>query len=250
MKIPSILFPLIVLAATTPFASAQMIFNDNMESYPTATATSINDLPNSATSNPPFWSRNAYQGGGTPVTVTAGITGATGSRAATLSADFTGATDFWGAQLYSAANSGAGMASSYADLIFSFDIQTNTGQGFYLEFISFDSSFTPTGTYRKAFTPTVAGSFQTFSGNLGESGWAANPNGFSANNLVLNAANYSWSVEYSGEFGWTGAGNSLLVDQATFGVVPEPSVVGLLIVGGLFLAAASRKFARSSTTLS
>jgi fibronectin-binding autotransporter adhesin len=214
---------LMVMALCTRVASAQAIFDDDMESYTTATSTSINDFVNSAISDPQFWARNSYQGGGTTVNVTAGITGASGSRAAILEADFTGATDFWGAQLYSAANAGAGTALSFADLTYSFTIASSSGFGFYLNFNSFNSSFEATGTYRKAFTPTAAASFETISGNLAEGGWAANLFGLSANGLELNAANYSWSVEISGEFGWTGSNNSLLIDQATFAVLPQPS---------------------------
>lgn len=222
-------------------ASAQVIFNDNMESYPTANSTSTNDIANNVTSNPQFWSRNAYQGGGTQISVSAGISGITGSRAAILSADFTGATGFWGAQIYSRALPGSGVASSFADMTYGFTIQTNTGQGFWLEFISFDATFAVTGTYRKQFVPSAAANYQTFSGNLGETGWAANPNGFNSNPLVLNAANYSWSIEYSGEFGWTGAGNSLQVDQATLSVVPEPGSIALLLLGASVLLIVRRR---------
>ncbi len=206
----------------SPIAVAQMIFNDNMESYTTATATSINDLPNNSTSDPVFWARNSFQGEGS-VNATAGITGITGARAAILSADFSAATGFWGAQLFSAANAGAGTALSFADLTYSFTIASSSGSGFYLNFNSFNSLFEATGTYRKAFTPAAAENFETISGNLAEGGWAANPFGLSANGLELNAANYSWSVEISGEFGWTGSNNSLLIDQATFAVLPQPS---------------------------
>jgi hypothetical protein len=225
----------------SPIAVAQMIFNDNMESYTTATATSINDLPNNSTSDPVFWARNSFQGEGS-VNATAGITGITGARAAILEADFTGATDFWGAQLYSAANAGAGTALSFADLTYSFTIASSSGFGFYLNFNSFNSSFEATGTYRKAFTPTAAASFETISGNLAEGGWAANPFGLSANGLELNAANYSWSVEINGELGWTGSGNSLLIDQATFAVVPEPNVFGLVVLGSMILGLVRRRF--------
>jgi hypothetical protein len=231
----------LVLAAAVSTSTAQPIFNDNMESYPTATTTSVNDFANQATSNPAFWARNSFQGGGPTVNVTAGITGAPGSRAALLSADFSGATGFWGAQLFSNAVAGSGSAASYADLSYSYTVQSSSGFGFYLQFTSFDSSFNPTGSYRKSLFPTTAGVYQTFSGNLGEVGWAANPNGLSPNNLVLNAANYSWSVEYGGDLGWTAsAGNSLLVDQASFAVIPEPSSAILIGLSVFALALHSR----------
>lgn len=232
----------LVLAAAASTSTAQIIFSDDMESYTTATPTSVNDFGNQATSNPAFWARNSFQGGGTPVNVTAGITGATGSRAALLSADFTGATDFWGAQLFSNAVAGSGSAASYADLSYSYTVQSSSGFGFWLQFTSFDSSFNPTGSYRKSLFPTTAGAYETFAGNLGEVGWFANPNGLSSNNLVLNAANYSWSVEYGGEFGWTAsAGNSLLVDQATFTAVPEPSSAVLIGLSVFALALRRRR---------
>ena len=243
MKIPTRhLAPILLVVTSSSLVSAQTIFDDDMESYTSATATSINDLSNNSTSNPPFWSRNSFQDGGTAVSVSAGITGASGSRAAILSADFTGATGFWGAQLRSAASSSAGTASSFADLTYSFDIQTSAVNGFYLEFTSFDSNFAPTGTFRKSFTVVSAGVLETFSGNLGESGWAANPFGFSSDPLALGAPNYSWSVEYGSEFGWpAGAGNSLQVDQAKFGVVPEPSIASLLLGSICFVFAATRR---------
>lgn len=228
---------LLVFASTVSTSTAALfIVNDDMESYTTATTTSVNDFGNQATSNPVFWAWNSFQGAGTTVNVTVGITGATGSRAALLSADFTGATGFWGAQLFSNAVAGSGSAANYADLSYSYNVQSSSGFGFYLQFTSFDSSFNPTGSFRKSLFPTTAGVYETFAGNLGEVGWAANPNGLSSNNLVLNAANYSWSVEYGGDLGWTAStGNSLLVDQATFTVVPEPSSTVLIGVSVLAL---------------
>lgn len=234
MKTPQL--SLLIVACFTSLladnASAVAIFNDDMESYPTATTTSILNLANNVSSNPQFWSYDTFTDTGS-VTSAAGITGTTGTRAALLTANFSAATGgFWGAQLRSPAAAGGGSgATTNADFSFSLTLQASGAHSFFLNFISYNAGFSPTGSLRKQFTPTTAAAYETFSGNLGESGWASNPFAFSGATMDIAAPNFGWMVEIQSGGGWTqSAGNTIQVDQINFTAIPEPDSVALIVL--------------------
>lgn len=215
--------PLVFAAfALLTFAShGQVLIDDAMEGYPSATATSV--VSNAASSNPADWQTVVYSGSGS-VTATAGIGIANGNpgRAAVTNTNFSaGGSQYAGAILNSHAYVvPSTAANSLADFHFSIDLRGTQAASVIVEFLSFSvgaGGYSQlTGSMAKTFTLSAANAYQIFAGDLGQNGWAPESSKVSGAPLVLNAARYGWTVivQAEGSSGWGfDAGNVLNIDN-------------------------------------
>ena len=209
------------LALLTLAGHGQILIDEAMEGYLTATSSSV--VSNAASSNPAAWQTVVYSGSGS-VTATAGIGTANGNpgRAAVMNANFSaGGSAYAGAILNSHAYLiPATAATSFADFQFSIDLRGTQAASVIVEFLSFSvgtGGFSQlTGSMAKTFTLSTANAYQTFSGDLGQNGWAPDSSKVSGAPLVLNAPRYGWTViiqaEGSSNWGFD-AGNVLNIDN-------------------------------------
>ncbi len=205
------------LALLTLASRGQVLIDDAMEGYPTATATSV--VSNAASSNPASWQSVVFSASGA-VTATAGIGTANGKtgRAAVMSTNFSTAGNQWaGAILNSAAyTTPATLGTSLSNFQFTVDLRGTQASAVTVAFLSYSASAQLTGSMEKTFTLTAANTYQTFSGDLGQNGWAPDSSKLSGAPLVLNAPRYGWSVvvHAEGNSGWGfDAGNVLDIDN-------------------------------------
>ena len=208
------------LALLTLTGRGQVLISDAMEGYPTATATSV--VSNAASSNPASWQSVVFSASGA-VTVTAGIGTANGKtgKAAVMNTNFSAAGNQWaGAILNSAAyNAAATLGTSLSNFQFSVDLRGTQASAVTVAFLSYSASAQLTGSMEKTFTLTAANTYQTFSGDLGQNGWAPDSSKLSGAPLVLNAPRYGWSVvvHAEGNGGWGfDSGNVLDIDNVNF----------------------------------
>ena len=209
------------LALLTLASRGQVLIDDAMEGYPTATATSV--VSNAASSNPALWQSVVFSGSGS-VAATAGLGTANGKtgRAAVMNANFSAAgTQYAGAILNSNAYTvAATAATSLSDFRFSVDLRGTQAASVIVEFLSFSigaGGFSQlTGSMAKTFTLSAANTYQTFAGDLGQNGWEPDSSKLSGAPLVLNAPRYSWTIiiKAEGGSGWGfDAGNVLDIDN-------------------------------------
>jgi predicted esterase len=211
---------LAALALLTCLAHSQTLINDAMEGYPTATATSV--VSNAANSNPASWQTVVFSASGA-VTTTAGIGTANGKtgKAAVMNTNFSTAGNQWaGAILNSAAyNTPATLGTSLSNFQFTVDLRGSQAAAVTVAFLSYSASAQLTGSMEKTFTLTAANTYQTFSGDLGQNGWAPDSSKLAGASLVLNAPRYGWSVvvHAEGNGGWGfDSGNVLDIDNVNF----------------------------------
>ncbi|PAW74652.1 MAG: hypothetical protein B9S38_03140 [Verrucomicrobiia bacterium Tous-C4TDCM] len=196
---------LALLALLTLASRGQVLIDDAMEGYPTATATSV--VSNAATSNPASWQTVVFSASGA-VTATAGIGTANGKngRAAVMSMNFSTAGNQWaGAILNSAAyTTPATLGTSLSNFQFTVDLRGTQASAVTVAFLSYSASAQLTGSMEKTFALTAANTYQTFSGDLGQNGWAPDSSKLSGAPLVLNVPRYGWSVvvHAEGNSGW------------------------------------------------
>lgn len=208
---------LAALALLTHSGLSQALIDDAMEGYPTATATSV--VSNAASSNPASWQTVVFSASGT-VAATAGIGTANGKtgRAAVMNTNFSAAGNQWaGAILNSAAyTTPATLGTSLSNFQFSVDLRGTQASAVTVAFLSYSASAQLTGSMEKTFTLTAANTYQTFSGDLGQNGWAPDTSKLSGAPLVLDAPRYGWSVvlHAEGNGGWDfDSGNVLDIDN-------------------------------------
>ncbi len=208
------------LALLTLTGRGQVLISDAMEGYPAATATSV--VSNAANSNPASWQSVVFSASGA-VTATAGIGTANGKtgKAAVMNTNFSAAGNQWaGAILNSAAyNAAATLGTSLSNFQFSVDLRGTQASAVTVAFLSYSASAQLTGSMEKTFTLTAANTYQTFSGDLGQNGWAPDSSKLSGAPLVLNAPRYGWSVvvHAEGNGGWGfDSGNVLDIDNVNF----------------------------------
>ena len=209
---------LAVFAALTLGSLGQVLIDDHMEGYPTATSTSV--PPGAGTTDPAFWEAVVYRGTGS-VSATAGIGTANGNpgRAAVMNANFSAAGSFAGFILNSSAygnGTAATQGTALSNFQFSVDLRGSQAAQVTVVFLSVNASFALTGTMAKTFTLTAANTYQTFSGNLGEPGWAPDSSKAGGASLDLHAPYYGWSVliQAEGAGGWGfDSGNVLNIDN-------------------------------------
>jgi predicted esterase len=208
---------LAALALLTCLVHSQVLISDAMEGYPTATAASVASNPSS--SNPALWQTVVFSASGT-VTATAGIGTANGKtgRAAVMNTNFSTAGNQWaGAILNSAAyTTPATLGTSLSNFQFSIDLRGTQASAVTVAFLSYSPSAQLTGSMEKTFTLTAANTYQTFSGDLGQNGWAPDTSKLSGAPLVLDAPRYGWSVvvHAEGNGGWGfDSGNVLDIDN-------------------------------------
>ena len=191
---------LAALALLSIAGHAQVLINDAMESYATATATSV--VSNAASSNPASWQTVVFSGSGS-VALTAGIGTANGNsgRAAVMNSNFSAAgSSYAGAILNSHAYSTAAtLGTSLSNFQFSVDLRGSQAAAVTVEFLSYSASAQLTGSMAKTFTLSAANTYQTFSGDLSQNGWAPDSSKLSGAPLVLNAPRYGWTIIYHAE---------------------------------------------------
>jgi len=209
------------LAFLTIAAHGQVLIQDDMESYPGATTTSV--VGNAANSNPALWQTVVYSGSGS-VSTTAGIGNTNGNpgRAATMNANFSaGGSAYAGAILNSHAYQvAATQATSLSDFHFSIDLRGSQAASVIVEFLSFSvgaGGYSQlTGSMAKTFTLSAANTYQTISGDLGQNGWAPDSSKVSGAPLALNAPRYGWTIiiQAEGGSGWGfDSGNVIDIDK-------------------------------------
>ncbi len=204
-------------ALLTLTSQGQVLINDAMEGYPTATPTSV--VTNPASSNPASWQTVVFSQSGT-VGTTAGIGTANGKtgKAAVLNTNFATAGNQWaGAILSSSAyNTAATLGTSLSNFQFSVDLRGSQAGSVTVLFLSYSASAQLTGSMAKTFTLSAANAYQTFAGDLGQSGWAPDASKVSGTPLVMNAPRYGWQIiiHAEGNGGWGfDSGNVLDIDN-------------------------------------
>lgn len=243
-----------LLTSQTP-TNAQTLFDENSTTLTAdmaggANSTSILDNANNATSNPQYYSYSNYEGGGT-VSTTAGVI-AGPPPAFELNSDYSNATIYYGSQLFSpeenAVVSGTTSLSDYSFSVTSqfLDSLGSGGHSFLFEVLSYTADYSSiTGTIEKSFTLNSSGTYQTFSGTLGDSGFAPNSS-YGPNSLVLNAPHYQFEVE-TGAFGGFSAGADQILDvsdvnlTASEPAIPEPKTAFLLVISMILLMVAWKR---------
>ncbi len=208
---------LLVLTLLAPSIRAQVLISDAMETYTTATASSV--VSNAASSNPASWQTVVFSATGS-VTTAAGIGTANGrtGRAAVINTNFSTAGNPWaGAILNSAAyTTPATLGTALSNFQFSVDLRGTQAAAVTVQFLSYSTSAQLTGSMEKTFTLPAANTYQTFSGDLSQNGWAPDSSKLSGAPLILNAPRYGWSVvvHAEGNGGWGfDAGNILDIDN-------------------------------------
>ncbi len=211
----------LALALLTHASQGQVLINDAMEGYATATSTSV--FPGAVSPNPTAWQSVVFSGSGS-VTATAGVGTANGKtgRAAIMNSNFSAAgNQYAGAILNSHAYTvAATAANTLSDCHFSVDLRGSQASAVTVEFLSYSigaGGFSQlTGSMAKTFTLSAANTYQTFSGDLGQTGWMPDSSKVSGAPLVLNAPRYGWQiiVHAEGNGGWGfDAGNVLDIDN-------------------------------------
>ncbi len=213
----TLLIPLAALALLTHAAHSQVLIDDTMEGYSTATATSV--FPGAASPNPSAWQSVVFSQSGT-VGATAGIGTANGKtgRAAVMNTNFSTAGNQWAGAILSSStyNTAATLGTSLSNIQFSVDLRGSQAAAVTVLFLSYSASSQLTGSMAKTFTLSAANTYQTFAGDLGQNGWAPDSSKLAGAPLALNAPRYGWQIiiHAEGGSGWGfDAGNVLDIDN-------------------------------------
>lgn len=223
--------PLLFCVLTPASMQAAVLISENFDLLPTAV------LPASNYAAP-----YTYQETGGASASGAIVDLGGGSRALQIIGNYSTSTGgYWGAGIGSPFFGVAGSVSNLNEYLYSFTVSGNQSGVVEIRFLAGVAGVAQ-GGLGKSFNYTGTGAPQSFSGNLGEGGWAPQSYIGNGTSLNLSAPQYQFVLQQSAGPGtnWGPDANNILnLDSINFQSVPEPT--SLLVLSGVLAGFAARR---------